>query len=71
VAVVLQPRLVDAQRSDHQLRILPLPLGEPGGQVPVGLLQVAPVVDPAQFLQAVLVGVAGQVIEGALRRKCP
>lgn len=47
-----------------ELRIFALPLGDPGRQIPVGLLQVAPVVDPAQFLQTVVVRLPGQVVEG-------
>ena len=41
-----------------------LPAGKPGGEVALRLLQVAPVVEPAQLLQAVVVGLAGHVVEG-------
>src|SRR3546814_2931176 len=39
------------------------PLGEPLGEIGAGLGEVAPVVEPAQFLQAVVVGLPWQVIE--------
>ena len=40
------------------------PFGDPGGEVAAGLLDRAPVVEPAQLLQAVVIGLARQVIEG-------
>src|SRR3546814_2540950 len=39
------------------------PSGEPLGEIGAGLGEVAPVVEPAQFLQAVVVGLPWQVIE--------
>src|SRR3546814_13127002 len=39
------------------------PAGEPLGEIGAGLGEVAPVVEPAQFLQAVVVGLPWQVIE--------
>src|SRR3546814_12043031 len=38
------------------------PSGEPLGEIGAGLGEVAPVVEPAQFLQAVVVGLPWQVI---------
>ena len=49
-----------------QARGAPLPLGNPGRQIAPGLLDRAPVVESAQLLQAVVIGLAGQVIESAL-----
>ena len=40
------------------------PFGDPGRQISAGLLDRAPVVEPAQFLQAVVVGLARQMVEG-------
>src|SRR3546814_16753787 len=39
------------------------PSGEPLGEIGAGLGEVAPVVEPAQFLPAVVVGLPWQVIE--------
>src|SRR3546814_3455400 len=39
------------------------PSGEPLGEIGAGLGEVAPVVEPAQFLQAVVVGLPWQVFE--------
>src|SRR3546814_7083442 len=39
------------------------PSGEQRGEIGAGLGEVAPVVEPAQFLQAVVVGLPWQVIE--------
>src|SRR6516165_9907562 len=47
-----------------ELRIAGSPFGDPGGEVLAGLLDRPAVVKPAQLLQAVVVGLAGQVIEG-------
>ena len=41
-----------------ELGVLSLPFAEPGDQVPAGLLDVAPIVKPAQFRQAVIVDFA-------------
>ena len=40
------------------------PFGDPGGEIAPGFLGRAAVVEPAQLLQAVVVGLAGQVVEG-------
>ena len=45
-------------------RITRAPFGDPGGEVVAGLFDRAAVVKPAQLLQAVVVGLARQVIEG-------
>src|SRR3546814_2681266 len=45
------------------LGIFGAPSGEPLGEIGAGLGEVAPVVEPAQFLQAVVVGLPWQVIE--------
>jgi len=47
-----------------QARVAPLPFGNPGRQIPSGLLNRAAVIEPAQLLQAVIIGLARQVIEG-------
>jgi hypothetical protein len=47
-----------------QARVAPLPFGNPGGQIAPRLLDRAAVVEPAQLLQAVIIGLARQVIEG-------
>ena len=41
-----------------------LPLGEPGRQIPPGLGEVAPVVEPAELAQTVVVDLARHVIKG-------
>jgi hypothetical protein len=68
--VVLARQHVEGQRLADgvlgpigQLRIAGLPALQPGGQVGLGFLQVAPVVQPTQFLQAVVVGLARQVVQ--------
>lgn len=40
-----------------------MPLLKPCGDVPLGLLQGAPVIDPTQFRHAVIVRLAGQIVE--------
>ena len=47
-----------------ELRVAGRPFGDPGGKIAAGLLDVAPVVEPAQLLQAVVVGLARQMVEG-------
>src|SRR5450631_2634285 len=47
-----------------ELRIAGSPFGDPCGEVLVSLLDRTTVIEPAQFLQAVVVGLARQVIEG-------
>src|SRR5262249_12944000 len=46
-----------------QLGVLGLPLGEPGGDVAAHLGDLAPVINPAQFLQAVVGQLAWQMVE--------
>jgi hypothetical protein len=52
-----------ASTQSTELRILALPFGDPGHPIPVGFPQIAPVVDPAQLLQAIVIGFAWQVVE--------
>jgi hypothetical protein len=40
------------------------PFGDPGGEIAPCLLGRAAVVEPAQLLQAIVIGLAGQVVEG-------
>jgi hypothetical protein len=47
-----------------QLRVGGLPLGEPSREVPPGLGEVAPVVQPAQLAQAIVVHLARHVVQG-------
>ena len=47
-----------------ELRMLGLPLGQPGGDVAAHLDEFAPVIDPAQLLQAVVGELAWQMAEG-------
>jgi hypothetical protein len=47
-----------------QLRIAGSPFGDPCGEVLAGFLERAAVVEPAQFLQAVVVGLSGQMVVG-------
>ena len=47
-----------------ELVISVAPFGDPCGEIAAGLLDVSPVVEPAQFLQAVVVGLARQMVEG-------
>ena len=57
----LLDRLVDPA---DELFIADAPFGDPGGEVAAGLLDRAPVIEPAQVLQAVVVGLARQMVEG-------
>src|SRR3546814_18509508 len=50
-------------RSVGEPGIFGAPSGEPLGEIGAGLGEVAPVVEPAQFLKAVVVGLPWQVIE--------
>ena len=62
---VERQRLADAPLDPvDQLRVLALPFADPGRQIPLGLLEVPPVVDPAQLLQTVVVRLARQVVQG-------
>ena len=47
-----------------ELLITVAPFGDPGGEVAADLLDVSPVVEPAQLLQAVVVGLAREMVEG-------
>ena len=51
-------------------RITRAAFGDPGGEVVAGLFDRAAVVKPAQLLQAVVVGLARQVIEGVAQPCC-
>ena len=46
-----------------QLGIAFAPLQQPGRQILAGFLRVSPVIDPAQFLQAIIVRFPRQLIE--------
>ena len=46
-----------------QLRVLALPLDQPGGEIPPCLAEIASVVQPAQLLQAVIVDFARHIVE--------
>jgi hypothetical protein len=50
-----------------ELRITDYPFGDPCGEVLAGLLDRAPVIEPAQLLQAVVIGLAWQVVEGVAK----
>ena len=72
--MVLARELVESQGlldgfldPSDQLRIASSPFGDPCGEVLVGLLDRAAVVEPAQFLQAVVVGLSGQMVEGVAK----
>ena len=47
----------------NKLWVAGAPFGDPGGEVAAGLLDGSPVVKPAQFLQAVVIGLTRQVVE--------
>ena len=47
-----------------ELGIAGSPFGDPCGEVLAGLLDRTAIIEPAQFLEAVVVGLARQVIEG-------
>ena len=47
-----------------ELAISVRPFGDPCGEIAAGLLNISPVVEPAQLLQAIVVGLARQVVEG-------
>src|SRR5208282_1622598 len=46
-----------------ELLIAVAPFGDPGGKVAAGLLDISPIIKPAQFLQAVVVGLAWEVVQ--------
>ena len=69
--VVRPGQAVEGQRFEDvgfdpidQLRILGLPFADPRRQISLGFLDVAPVIDPAQFLKAIVVGLARQIALG-------
>jgi len=41
-----------------------LPAGKPGGEVLLGFRHIPAVIEPPKLLQTVVVGFAGQVVEG-------
>ena len=47
-----------------ELGIFARPFGEPGGEIAARLGEIAPVVEPPQFLQTVIVDPARHVVEG-------
>lgn len=51
-----------------QARIACRPLGEPGREIGLGFVEVAPVVEPSQFLQAVVAMLSWQVIKGVAQK---
>ena len=51
-----------------QLGIAVAPLSQPSRQVLPGLLGIAPVLDPTQFLQAIIIGLTRQVIERVAKK---
>lgn len=51
-----------------QARIACRPLGEPGREIGLGFVEVAPVVEPPQFLKAVVAMLSGQRIEGVAQK---
>jgi len=57
----LLDRLLD---PSDELGIANSPFGDPSGEVLAGLLDRTAVVEPAQLRQAVVIGLAGQVIKG-------
>ena len=54
-----------------KLPVAVAPFGDPGGEVAAGLLDVSPVVEPAQLLQAVVVGLAREMVEGVAEQRWP
>src|SRR4029453_11452470 len=68
--VMLGRQAIEGQRAADvlldpigELRILALPAGEPRREIMLSLRQVATCVEPAQLLQAVVIGLARQIIE--------
>ena len=47
-----------------ELLITLAPFGDPSREIAAGLLDISPVVEPAQLLQAVVVGLAREMVEG-------
>ena len=47
-----------------ELGIARRPAHEPRLQILLGLFEIAPVVEPAQLLTTIVVGLAGQIVEG-------
>ena len=69
--MVLERQAIEGQRlfdilldPGDELWVAGAPFGDPGGEVAAGLVDRAPVVEPAQLLQAVVIGLAWQVVEG-------
>ena len=51
-----------------ELLILFLPLAQPGRQVLMGFFEISSIVNPAQFLQAVVISFAGEMIHGIAQK---
>ena len=47
-----------------ELLITVAPFGDPGGEIASGLLDISSVIEPAQLLQAVVVGLAREMVQG-------
>jgi len=62
--VVAQRFLDVVLNPSTELGVFGLPLGQPGGDVAPDLGQVAPVIEPAELLQAVVIDLARNVVEG-------
>jgi hypothetical protein len=46
-----------------KLRVLRRPLADPSAKIALRFLDVAPVVKPSEFLQAIVIGLARQVVQ--------
>ncbi len=73
--MMLAGKLIEGQRffdrfldPSDEPGIAGRPFGDPCGEVLAGLLDQAAVVKPAQFLQAVVVGLAWQMIQGVTQK---
>src|SRR5271166_3786691 len=69
--MVLERQAIEGERlldilldPGDELWVAGAPFGDPDRQISAGLLDRTPVVEPAQLLQAVVVGLARQVVEG-------
>ncbi len=51
-----------------QLRVTAAPFQQPGGQVAARFLQVAPVIEPSQFGQTVVVGLTGRMVQSIAKK---
>src|SRR5580693_2952940 len=73
--MVLARQTIEGQRllnglfdPGDQLLVAGAPFGDPGGKIAAGLLGRAPVVQPAQLLQTIIVGLARQMVEGVAQK---